>query len=219
MTDQLDPTATPDAPVGTSRRDMLKRGALVGGSVLWMAPVLQTLTPSAFAVVGSETPRVPQKHVTLTVRSDDTRSGGNKYDLPFIQYANNSDADAPALVGFSLTIGKVTANFDRYLAGSVITPAGTTTTVVTPNTTNGGSRFDLLQLTFSPGLPVGMSGRIQVELDPDSTNSVVDFRKIFFNNPANTPSVATFTFADSSTITITLSDNGEPNGTTYSYSV
>jgi prepilin-type processing-associated H-X9-DG protein len=36
---------------GISRRDLLRRAAVVGGSVVWMAPAIQTLTPRAYADV------------------------------------------------------------------------------------------------------------------------------------------------------------------------
>jgi hypothetical protein len=36
---------------GISRRDLLRRAAIVGGSVVWMAPAIQTLTPRAYADV------------------------------------------------------------------------------------------------------------------------------------------------------------------------
>jgi hypothetical protein len=39
-----------------SRRDLIRRGAIVGGSLLWVAPAIQTLTPAASAqTVGSPT--------------------------------------------------------------------------------------------------------------------------------------------------------------------
>lgn len=41
---------------GPSRREMLRRSALVGGTVVWMAPAVQTLAAPAFADVGSEAP-------------------------------------------------------------------------------------------------------------------------------------------------------------------
>lgn len=46
---------TPDT--GLSRRDMLRRTALVGGTVVWMAPVVQTLAAPAYA--GSTAPGGP----------------------------------------------------------------------------------------------------------------------------------------------------------------
>ena len=36
---------------GISRRDLLRRAAIVGGSVVWMAPAIQTLAPRAYADV------------------------------------------------------------------------------------------------------------------------------------------------------------------------
>jgi hypothetical protein len=39
-----------------SRRDLIRRGAIVGGSLLWVAPAIQSLTPAAHAqTVGSPT--------------------------------------------------------------------------------------------------------------------------------------------------------------------
>lgn len=35
--------------LGISRRDLMRRGALVGGTLLWAAPVIQSLSPPAFA--------------------------------------------------------------------------------------------------------------------------------------------------------------------------
>jgi hypothetical protein len=35
--------------LGVTRRDLLRRGAIVGGTLLWATPVIQTVAPSAFA--------------------------------------------------------------------------------------------------------------------------------------------------------------------------
>jgi len=35
--------------LGMSRRDLLRRGAIVGGTVLWVAPVMQSITQKAYA--------------------------------------------------------------------------------------------------------------------------------------------------------------------------
>jgi hypothetical protein len=37
------------AELGVSRRDLLRRGAVVGGALLWVAPAIQSLTPPAYA--------------------------------------------------------------------------------------------------------------------------------------------------------------------------
>jgi hypothetical protein len=40
---------------GLSRREILRRGAIVGGTLLWVTPAIQSLSPNAYAVqqVGS----------------------------------------------------------------------------------------------------------------------------------------------------------------------
>lgn len=35
--------------LGVSRRDLLRRGAIVGGTLLWVAPAIQSMAPKAFA--------------------------------------------------------------------------------------------------------------------------------------------------------------------------
>jgi hypothetical protein len=37
---------------GISRRELLRRGAIVGGTVAWAAPLIQSLTPPAYAQMG-----------------------------------------------------------------------------------------------------------------------------------------------------------------------
>jgi hypothetical protein len=39
-----------EANEGLGRRDLLKRGAMVGGAVLWTTPIVQSLASPAFAV-------------------------------------------------------------------------------------------------------------------------------------------------------------------------
>lgn len=41
--------------LGVTRRDLLRRGAVVGGTLLWVAPVIQSITPPAFAQQTSPT--------------------------------------------------------------------------------------------------------------------------------------------------------------------
>ena len=43
------PDRTDPARGGLSRREVLRRGAIVGGNLLWIAPAIQTLTPKAYA--------------------------------------------------------------------------------------------------------------------------------------------------------------------------
>jgi hypothetical protein len=47
---------TLERELGISRRDLLKRGAVVGGTLVWAAPVIQSLAPSALAGERNGTP-------------------------------------------------------------------------------------------------------------------------------------------------------------------
>jgi LPXTG-motif cell wall-anchored protein len=45
----MDDVRDDDPGRGLSRRDVLRRGAAVGGALVWTVPVVQSVTPSAFA--------------------------------------------------------------------------------------------------------------------------------------------------------------------------
>jgi len=38
--------------LGMSRRDLIRRGAIVGGTLVWVAPAIQSIAPKALAQVG-----------------------------------------------------------------------------------------------------------------------------------------------------------------------
>jgi hypothetical protein len=38
-----------NSELGMSRRDLIRRGAIVGGTLLWVAPAIQSMAPKAFA--------------------------------------------------------------------------------------------------------------------------------------------------------------------------
>lgn len=44
-----------NSELGMSRRDLIRRGAIVGGTLLWVAPAIQSMAPKAFAQ-NNETP-------------------------------------------------------------------------------------------------------------------------------------------------------------------
>jgi hypothetical protein len=62
---------------GLSRRDVLRRSALVGGTMVWMAPAVQTLATPAFAD-GSPVPG-DQCLCTFFLKFDPAESTGNGY--------------------------------------------------------------------------------------------------------------------------------------------
>lgn len=39
-----------NSELGMSRRDLIRRGAIVGGTLLWVAPAIQSMAPKAFAL-------------------------------------------------------------------------------------------------------------------------------------------------------------------------
>ena len=39
----------PEQRAGVTRRDLIRRGAIVGGTLLWVAPAIQSMAPKAFA--------------------------------------------------------------------------------------------------------------------------------------------------------------------------
>jgi hypothetical protein len=41
-----------NSEIGMTRRDLLRRGAIVGGTLLWVAPAIQSLSPAAHAAMG-----------------------------------------------------------------------------------------------------------------------------------------------------------------------
>ena len=80
MTDTI---TTPETPAdGSSRRDFLRRSAIVGGTLVWAAPTVQSMAPAAFA---QETTKSPKDFSYLVLCLN--CSGGNtaeccvKFDL------------------------------------------------------------------------------------------------------------------------------------------
>jgi hypothetical protein len=53
MDERQDKRVDLNSELGMSRRDLLRRGAIVGGTLLWVAPAIQSMAPKAFAQVPS----------------------------------------------------------------------------------------------------------------------------------------------------------------------
>jgi hypothetical protein len=173
-------------------------GALTGIAFLTMAAVGESAT------VG----------YTLEVRKLDSAPN---FDNPRFRLTNTSDfADITA---FTLTLGDISYNFDAA-------PAGTTTfievgisngafTLLDPTDGNGGVRTDQARWALT-GVNPGDAFQFRTELDPDSGDSVVDFRAVL---PG---AVATVTFSDglsSYLLTGALSDfSGEQTSYVFSQS-
>ena len=83
-------TDRPDGTVG--RRDLLRRGAMVGATLVWAVPVVQTLEGTALAAEVSDADVAPEKHGRSAVEA--TRLAGTGAD---------GDLARTALVGAGLT--------------------------------------------------------------------------------------------------------------------
>ena len=84
-------------PTGISRRDVLRRSAIVGGNLIWAVPLVQTVSSSAFAA-GSPPPTHVKgvKHV-----KPPTEVLGEKKTLPF----TGAEIAEMAVVGAGMVVG------------------------------------------------------------------------------------------------------------------
>lgn len=57
MADRREPRVDLEKEFGLTRRDLLRRGAIVGGTLLWAAPAVQTISRPAFALSEQGTAR------------------------------------------------------------------------------------------------------------------------------------------------------------------
>jgi hypothetical protein len=125
-------------------------------------------------------------------------------NMPFIKLTNTStvenggtgDAD---LTSFTMTIGDTTQNFDWVKLVPQFTSPGITTTLVTPDSINGGVHSDKIVMNFS-GFSPGKTVEFHVDIDPNSptANPFSDYRTVFFklnagnNTAGNSETSATF---------------------------
>lgn len=213
-----------EEPTGTSRRDVLKRGAVVGGALVWTTPVVQSLGGVAFGAtpsdVAEETPVVNRAASVTISRDTDTRpSVGSDYNstaggfnVPQIALTNASDAGV-LLTGFSLTVGDTTFNFD--FVRDEVASTGVVPQLVSPDRVNeGGVRSNVLAYTFT-GFQVGSTFNFEADLDPDGGSPTTDFRQILFNSSPS--AVATFTFSQGAPLSVTLA--GATGLSSYTFSV
>jgi len=108
------------------------------------------------------------------------RVGGGK-NAPIIRLINTStDAE---ITGFTMNIGKTQYNFDYFWLKSSPTMSYN---MLTPDTENGGVRFDDLHATFTD-FGANKWFRIKTDVDTDSQDSKENWHKILydFSGPKN----------------------------------
>jgi hypothetical protein len=120
---------------GLTRREMIKRGALLGGTVMWVTPVVQTVGMSR-ALAASPSPAcVPQWATSVTASSQGTRKDGSavlaERSNPNNALGQPTDPPLTSVNFFSLGFGGIiTVRFD--------TPVSTAEAdVLVVETTNG----------------------------------------------------------------------------------
>jgi hypothetical protein len=125
----------------------------------------------------------------------------------------NTSTEA-SIVAMSFTIGNVAYNFDDV---RIEIDAGISHTLVTPeDPDSGGYRSDFIRYTFSQ-FDTGGLFRIEVDVDPDNTNSYVDFRSILFNNGGALNAGISVEFSDGTTLASSFSETPTATGAYDSY--
>jgi len=70
-----------NSELGMTRRDLIRRGAIVGGTLLWVAPAIQSMTPKAFAQAAPGTARCAACYCWSGNKQSPTKNRGFDGDL------------------------------------------------------------------------------------------------------------------------------------------
>lgn len=135
-----------------------------------------------------------------TVGFDLVISGSN--NVPTFTITNQSDAGI-TLDTFNITIGLLSRNFD-YIR-NVAAPAGGTANVTNGDATNGGTRFDFLEIDYTD-FDMGETVSFIADIDQDTGNTTRNYENTLFNNGTAPNSVATATFSNNFVLQLTLDD-------------
>jgi hypothetical protein len=189
----------------TSRRALLKRGAVVGSVALWAPPVVQSLVVPAAAGTPAPPPPEPKRGFTFTLNSN--------FNQPVVTLRNDSDPTI-LITGLNWSIGDTSKNFDA----SVMEAGPMTFSQTSPdNNLNGGGRSNVVLYTFT-GFDPGETFSFRVDIDRDNTDSTEDYRTVLFNNGAAANSTITVSFSTGSPIVFAIPDDPPPVGSAYSFS-
>ncbi len=132
------------------------------------------------------------------------------YDSPFIKIVN--DSYSAEITSMHFTIGDAGYNFDE--AGSYTSSASDLSVeTLYPDDVSGGVRSDMIGFNFT-GFALEDYFQFNVDVDPDSYNSTVDARNVFFNNSGMPNSLLYIRFSNDIIVSATL-----PDFTTDDYSI
>jgi hypothetical protein len=134
---------------------------------------------------------------------------GGSGNVPTIRLRNESRV---AITRFELTIGDYDKSFDSASDFNGLASGGSVR-VVSPDTTNGGTRADTINLVIS-GLNPGNTLVMGADVDGDGGDSDENFRRILFNNGQDKPNAsAKVTLSTGESATIALPDGAADLGT------
>lgn len=106
--------------LGVTRRELIKRGAIVGGTVVWVAPVIQSLSSPAYAA-GSTTATLQGQDISFVALLLD--NAGSKYRVKFGAPFPTTVGFAPGECGRTFAVGPCTEQLLRNNAGVATTCA------------------------------------------------------------------------------------------------
>ena len=134
---------------------------------------------------------------------------GGSLDKPAITLQNMS-ASGAVITGFSITIGDTAFNYDMVWAQTPIIDTGTpmSLTLDTPDTFPNAVRSDVVSFSGITGFGLGDQFLFRVDLDPDSVDSIVDYRSVLTNNGGDNAIISVDFLKDTTAGTLDLEITG-----------
>ena len=129
-------------------------------------------------------------------------------------------SDSASLIGFSLTIGDTTRNWDSVHSFTTINTSGAplTASLLSPDQVNDGIRSDQIQMGFT-GFDRGDSFTFSGDIDLDNSDTVEDYRTVLFSNGPSDNAVLSVTFSDpNAPVTLSLALSDQPLASSYTIS-
>jgi hypothetical protein len=129
-----------------------------------------------------------------------TLTFSGSHNVPTVRLDN--DSGFLSVTDFNMTIGDTAYNFDFY--DNVSTSSGMTAAFNRPDTVNGGSRSNDLDVDLT-GFGPARFLQFETDIDRDSANTVEDYRNVLFDLNGSG-------YSDNSLITVTFSDGSFLSG-------
>ena len=118
-----------------------------------------------------------------------------------------------AITQFSFSVGDTTRNWDAIYTFSP-PPGGTMTLLQGDTNDSGGVRVDVGIIGFT-GFDAGETASWNADVDPDNSNTSIDYRVVLFNNDAADNAQLIATFDNGQTLSLIMPD--APNAGSYTF--